>query len=88
MLNLTLLVGKHSCLSQHLFLFSSVLFKRANMVNSGDGPLVAALRKDPSIGHRAVEMISRPGTFKADEDEAKAFFLIFSQVKTKRPKVM
>ena len=58
------------------------------MVNSGDGPLVAALRKDPSIGHRAVEMISRPGTFKADEDEAKAFFLIFSQVKTKRPKVM
>jgi hypothetical protein len=50
------------------------------MVNGGDGPLVAALRNDPVDGPRALEMLKRPGTFKADDEEAKAFFLIFGQV--------
>ena len=50
------------------------------MLNGGDGPLVAALRNDPVVGPRALEMLKRPGTFKADDEEARAFFVIFSQV--------
>jgi hypothetical protein len=53
------------------------------MVISGEGPLSSALRQVPQVGVRALEMLSRPSSFKADEEENKAFFLIFSQVRNK-----
>jgi hypothetical protein len=53
------------------------------MVISGEGPLSSALRQVPQVGVRALEMLSRPSSFKADEEENKAFFLIFSLVRNR-----
>ena len=51
------------------------------MLNTGDGPLLAALRKDPA-GVRAGKIVNEAGNFNPDDvEDVKAFDLVFGMVR-------
>jgi hypothetical protein len=50
------------------------------MMKSGNGPLLAVLRGDPESGNRSAQLVAGKACFQNNEEDAKAFELIFAQV--------